>query len=189
MGTSGWPSGQGEMALRIGTYNWTATPLGPTVAWPQNLKAAVELMLASAFPMSILWGQEAIILYNDAKARLLGKFHPAALGQSAFEALLVIPHGLEPVIHRVMSGESVVFGEQRYVVQGKSGEREMWVDHLASPMRSETGAIAGLWMVLIDVTTRIQAERQRQDAEDARRQSEARQAFLLRISDEMREIA
>jgi PAS domain S-box-containing protein len=189
MGTSRWPSGQGEMAEHIGAYNWAETPLGPTASWPQCLKAAVELMLASAFPTSILWGQEAIILYNDAKARLLGKFHPAALGQSAFEALLVIPHGLEPVIRRVMSGESVVFGEQRYVIQEPCGEREIWVDHLASPMRTETGAIAGLWMVLIDVTTRVQAERLRQDAEDARRQSEARQAFLLRLSDETRAIA
>jgi PAS domain S-box-containing protein len=189
MGTSGWPSGEGEMAGRIGAHNWAATPLGPTQSWPQCLKTAVELMLASAFPTSILWGQEAIILYNDAKARILGKFHPAALGQSAFGALLAIPHGLEPVIRRVMNGESVTFGEQRYVVHEPCGEREIWVDRLVSPMRNETGAIAGLWMVLVDVTTRIQAERQRKDAEDARRQSEARQAFLLRLGDEMRAIA
>lgn len=189
MGTSSWPYGQGELARHIGTYNWAATPLGPILSWPQNLKTAVELMLASAFPTSILWGQEAIILYNDAKARMLGKFHPAALGQSAFEALLTIPHGLEPVIRRVMNGESVTLGEQRYVIHEPCGEREIWVDHLASPMRNETGAIAGLWMVLVDVTARIQAERQRRDAEDALRQSEARQAFLLRLSDELRAIA
>jgi PAS domain S-box-containing protein len=177
------------MAERIGAYNWAETPLGPTPSWPECLKAAVELMLASAFPTSILWGQEAIMLYNDAVARLLGKFHPAAFGQSAFEASIVTPHGLEPVIRRVMNGESVAFGEQRYVIHAPCGEREIWVDHLASPMRNETGAIAGLWMVLVDVTTRIQAERQRKDAEDARRQSEARQAFLLRLSDETRAIA
>jgi len=177
------------MAGRIATYNWAASPLGPTQSWPQSLKTAVELMLASGFPTSIQWGPKAILLYNDAEARILGGLHPTALGQTAFDALPVIQNGLTGVIHRVMNGESVAFGEQRYVVNGEAGETEIWADHLASPMRDETGAIAGVWVVLIDVTARIQAERQRKAAQDALRQSEARQAFLLRLSDEMRAIA
>jgi PAS domain S-box-containing protein len=177
------------MAERICTYNWAATPLGPILSWPQCLKTAVELMLASGFPTSIHWGQEAILLYNDAKARILGGFHPAALGQPTFDALPSARPGLEPVIRRVMGGESVVYADQRYFVQEKGSEKEIWVDHLASPMRDETGAIAGQWMVLIDVTARIEAERQRRQAEDALRKSEGRQAFLLGLSDALRAIA
>jgi PAS domain S-box-containing protein len=189
MGTTAWPFGQGEMAERICTYNWAATPLGPIPSWPQCLKSAVDLMLASGFPTTIFWGQDAILLYNDAKAHILGAFHPAALGQSAFMALPVTRHGLEAVIRRVMGGASVVHGEQCYFIQEKGGERETWVDHLASPIRDETGAVAGLWMVLIDVTARVHAERQRRQADDALRESEARQAFLLRLSDALRAIA
>jgi PAS domain S-box-containing protein len=188
MGTKTWPFGQGEMAERICTYDWAATPLGPILSWPQCLKTAVELMLASGFPTAIHWGRDAILLYNDAKAPLLGGFHPAALGQSAFDTLPKIRPGLEPVIRRVMGGESVVYGEQPYVIQEKGNEKEIWVDHLASPMCDETGVIAGLWMVLIDVTTRVQAERQRRHAEEALRGSEVREAFLLRLSDAMRAI-
>jgi PAS domain S-box-containing protein len=180
MGTRAWPSGQGEMAERICTYNWAATPLGPIPSWPQCLKTAVELMLASGFPTSIQWGQDAILLYNDAKARMLGHHHPASLGQPG-------PH--ESVFRRVMAGESVVFGDQRYVVQDKGDEKEIWVDHLASPIRDETGHIGGVWTVLINVTARVQAERQHRQAEDALRKSEARQAFLLRLSDALRSIA
>jgi PAS domain S-box-containing protein len=180
MGTRAWPSGQGEMAERICTYNWAATPLGPVPSWPQCLKTAVELMLASGFPTSIHWGQEAILLYNDAKACMLGQQHPAALGQRGSR---------ESVFHRVMGGESVVFGDQRYVVQERGDEKEIWVDHLASPIRDEGGAVGGVWTVLIDVTARVQAERQHRQAEDALRKSEARQAFLLRLSDALRAIA
>jgi PAS domain S-box-containing protein len=188
MGTTAWPCGQGEMAERICAYDWASTPLGPIRSWPQCLRAAVELMLASGFPTSIHWGQEAILLYNDAKARVLD-LHPSALGQPTFKALPEMRHSLEPVVRRVMGGESVVHGEQRYFVGEKGGERQIWVDHLASPMRDDTGAVAGLWMVLIDATARIHAEQQRLQAEDALRNSEARQAFLLRLSDTLRAIA
>jgi PAS domain S-box-containing protein len=189
MGSTAWPSGQGEMAERICTYDWAATPLGPIPSWPQSLKTAVELMLASGFPTSIQWGRDAIFLYNDAKARILGEHHPAALGQPVFEAHPATHPGLEQVFRRVMDGESVTLGEQRYCVSDRNGKREIWVDHLASPMRDETGTIAGLWMVLIDVTARIQAERQRRQAEEALRKSEARQAFLLHLSDAVRAVA
>jgi PAS domain S-box-containing protein len=189
MGATAWPCGQGEMAERICIYDWATTPLGPIRSWPQCLRAAVELMLASGFPTSIQWGPDAILLYNDAKARILGQCHPAALGQPVFDALSAIWRRHEPVFRRVMSGESAIFGEQRYVIQDTRGEREIWADHLASPIRDDTGAIVGLWTVLIDVTARIQAERQRQQAEDALRRSEIRQAFLLRLSDAVRAIA
>jgi PAS domain S-box-containing protein len=188
MDPAAWPFGQGEMAERISTHDWAATPLGPIPSWPQCLKTSVELMLASGFPASIQWGPEAIFLYNDAKAHILGRRHPAALGHPALEALPETWPSREPVIRRVMGGESVIFGEQRYVIQEKGDEREIWVDHLASPIRDETGTIAGVWMVLIDVTARIRAERERKEAEDALRQNEARQTFLLWLSDEFRAI-
>jgi PAS domain S-box-containing protein len=188
MHATAWPSGQGEMAGRIRTHDWAATPLGPIASWPQCLKSAVELMLASGFPTSIHWGRDALFLYNDAKARILG-LHPATLGQPTFEVLPDMRPGLEPVVRRVMGGESVVHGEQRYLIQEKGSERQVWVDHLASPMRDETGAIAGLWMVLIDATARVRAEWKRRQAEDALRSSETRQAFLLHLSDALRAIA
>jgi PAS domain S-box-containing protein len=189
MDTAAWPCGRGEMAERIRSYNWASTPLGPILSWPQSLKTAVELMLASGFPASIQWGREAILLYNDAKARVLGGLHPAALGQPFFEALPVSWPSWEPILRRVMTGESVTLGEQRYLINEDGGAREIWIDHAASPIRDETGAVVGLWVVFIDITARVHAERQRKEAEDALRESEARQALLLKLSDELRVLA
>lgn len=177
------------MAERISAFNWVATPLGPISSWPRCLKSAVDLMLASRFPMSIHWGRQGIFLYNDAEARILGRFHPAALGQPACEALPLNWHATEAVFNSVMSGESAVFSEKHWVVQENGGEREIWIDHLASPIRDEDGAIAGVWTVLVDATARIEAERQRKEAEDALQESEARQAFLLLFNDKLRDIA
>src|SRR5260370_5281305 len=93
----------------------------------------------------------------------------------------------EPVLRRVLTGESVVFGEQRRLIHEDGVEREIWVDRAASPIRDETGAVVGLWEVFIDITA--YAERQRKLAEDTRRETEAREAFLLRLSDELRALA
>ena len=90
----------------------------------------------------------------------------------------------EPVLRRVLTGESVVFGEQRRFIHEDGVEREIWVDRAASPIRDETGAVVGLWEVFIDITA--YAERQRKLAEDMLRETEAREAFLLRLSDELR---
>ena len=188
MNPTAWPFGQGDMAERITTHDWAATPLGPIPSWPQCLKTSVELMLASGFPASIQWGPAAIFLYNDARARILGRCHPAALGRPASEAFAETWPGREPLIRRAMAGESVILGEQRHIIQEEGGEKEIWADHLASPIRNEMGAISGVWTVLIDVTARVQAERQRKEAEDALRRNEARQTFLLWLSDEFRAI-
>jgi PAS domain S-box-containing protein len=185
METAVWPYGQGEMAERIRTFNWESTPLGPILSWPQSLKTAVEVMLGTGFPASMQWGKDAILLYNDANARILGKLHPAALGRPIFEALPARRPSWEPVLRRVLAGESVVFGEQRRLVNNEDGvEGEIWVDRAASPIRDETGAVVGLWEVFIDITA--YAERQRKLTEDRRRETQAREAFLLRLSDALR---
>jgi PAS domain S-box-containing protein len=187
METAAWPYGRGEMAERIRTYDWASTPLGPISSWPQSLKTAVEVMLASGFPASMQWGREGILLYNDANARILGGLHPAALGRPIFEALPARRPSWEPVLGRVMTGESVVFGEQHLLNNEDGVVKKVWVDRAASPIRDETGAVVGLWEVSIDITA--YAERQRKLAEEAQRESEARESFLLRLSDELRLLA
>jgi PAS domain S-box-containing protein len=187
MDTAAWPYGRGEMAERIRTFDWASTPLGPILSWPQSLKTAVEVMLASGFPAAMQWGREAILLYNDANARILGPLHPAALGRPIFEALPTRRASWEPVLRRVMTGESVAFGEQRLLINENGSERKIWVDRAASPIRDETGAVVGLWEVFIDITA--YAERQRREIEDTLHESEARQAFLLRLSDALRALA
>jgi PAS domain S-box-containing protein len=184
MNTAAWPYGRGEMAERIRTFDWASTPLGSILSWPQSLKTAVEVMLASGFPAAMQWGPEAILLYNDANAHILGALHPAALGRPVFDALPARRASWEPVLHRVMTGESVVFAEQRLFINEDGVERKIWVDRAASPIRDETGAVVGLWEVFINITA--YAERQRKLAEEARRESEERHAFLLRLSDALR---
>ena len=55
--------------------------------WPEALKAAVSICLNSRFPISLWWGPELIMFYNDAWPPILGKTkHPAGLGRPGFES-------------------------------------------------------------------------------------------------------
>ncbi len=49
-------AGPGEMRARCRALDWPATPLGPVEGWPQSLRTAVALCLASGFPMLVMWG-------------------------------------------------------------------------------------------------------------------------------------
>ncbi len=69
-------SGGGEMGERVRAANWELTALGPTRLWPQPLRSFVGLMLNSAQPMFMAWGQQRIWLYNDAFIPILGRKHP-----------------------------------------------------------------------------------------------------------------
>lgn len=75
-----WPLGDSEMARLIREFDWSSTPLGATESWPQSLKSVVDVMLGSAGIMSLVWGGEAIHIYNDA-------FADKDLGESGAEII------------------------------------------------------------------------------------------------------
>jgi PAS domain-containing protein len=70
-----------DMLARVHDFDWDATPLGPRRTWSSSLAWSVDLILASGFPMSVRWGPDLIMIYNDAYASLLGDRHPRALGR------------------------------------------------------------------------------------------------------------
>ncbi len=102
-------SGDSVMAAQMRSHDWQHSPLGAPDTWPPSLRTAVDMMLHSAFPMSVAWGPQHIILYNDAYIPILGERHAGALGQS-FAALWpeVWPE-LQPQVKLVMAGKPVFF--------------------------------------------------------------------------------
>src|ERR1043165_6290157 len=78
-------AGGGELGALMRTYDWASTPVGDVDAWPQSLRTAVSMLLASGYPMLIVWGADYVQFYNDAYAPVLGGKHPGALGQTTPE--------------------------------------------------------------------------------------------------------
>lgn len=67
--------------------------------------------------------------------------------------------------------------------------QDAWWNVHYLPVRDESGAIAGVFCTVIESTPGVQAKRERECAEAALRDSEERQAFLLKLSDALRPLA
>src|SRR3546814_3788176 len=83
VGAEFWPHSHSEMSERIRRHDWGATALGTPDAWPASLRLLLDTILEAPLPMCILWGDQALQLYNDAHAALIGDRHPDELGQPA----------------------------------------------------------------------------------------------------------
>jgi hypothetical protein len=78
-------SGGGDLGARIAGFDWSTTPLGPIETWPQSLKTATSLILRSPVPLVMLWGEDGIMIYNDAYSVFAGQRHPQLLGSKVRE--------------------------------------------------------------------------------------------------------
>ena len=153
------------MAQRIRTHDWGATPLGPQETWPQSLKSAVEICLASGFPNFIFWGPELIMLYNDAGSALLPDGQPEAFAMPCRQHFADDWPLLEPHVQRVLgTGDPVVGDDIPYAYQGDASKtRWFTVDFRA--LHDESGAIAGVLLTSFETTAKMAAEAARRESE------------------------
>ncbi|MEE1925348.1 PAS domain-containing protein [Pseudomonas sp. 148P] len=187
MANSKWPLAQGRMADLIREHDWATTALGPIEHWPQSRKIAIELMLSSGHAMQIVWGPEQVMLYNDAYAPMLGQRHPQALGARFCEAWPEIWDDIAPLVDQVYAGETIRFEELPLVMTRRGFPEDTWWSFSYSPLRDESGAVAGLLNVTLEATGRVRAERAERERDEAHarlQHNEARlQALVAASSD------
>jgi len=70
----------GETGGLIAAYDWSGTSIGPVTSWPQSLRTTLGLLLRSPVPIVMPWGEDGIMLYNDAYSGFAGGRHPQLLG-------------------------------------------------------------------------------------------------------------
>ena len=167
-------AGDGEMRARCRAFDWAATRLGPAERWPQSLRTAAGMVLASAFPGIVLWGPDLVQLYNDGYVPILGVKHPRALGLPTRECWPEAWELNEPIYARVLAGETVSFEDQRYRLMRRgpgAPPDEVYITVSYSPIPDESGAAGGVLVTMIDTTAQA-AELEETTRE--LRQSEAR---------------
>jgi PAS domain S-box-containing protein len=148
----------GEMGARMRAHDWSRSPLGPLEAWPAPLRMAVSLMLNSAFPMFIAWGQELGFIYNDAYAEILGNKHPAALG-CPFEVIWSeIWPDINPLIQRAMAGEATFSADLPLRMMRRGQYEDTWFTFSYSPVREEDGCVAGMFCCCVETTAGVRSQ-------------------------------
>ena len=97
-------AGGGEAARIIASRDWSATSLGPVETWPQSLKTTCSLILRSPLPIVTLWGEDGIMIYNDAYSVFSGGRHPQIFGVKVREAWPEVADFNDNVMKVVLAG-------------------------------------------------------------------------------------
>ena len=150
--------GGGAMAEEIRAFDWAATPLGPMEDWPVSLKTAVGMMLASRFPKCLVWGAELVTLYNDAFRPILGD-KPEALGRPFSDVWAEVWDEIGPIAARAFAGEATFVEDLPLEIERYGRPERAWFTFCYSPVRDETGRIAGMIDTVIETTGKVEAER------------------------------
>lgn len=160
---STWASAAGEMAARVRAHDWSGTPLGPLERWPQSLRTVVDLLLANGFPMAALWGPQLVQIYNDGYRMLMAGKHPAGLGQPTRDCWPEAWHIDGPIYQQVLAGGTLTFEDKLYRITRRGFPEEAWFTLSYSPLRDESGSVAGVLVTAFETTARPLAERTRED--------------------------
>ena len=149
-----------EMRRRIASLDWSGTPVGRMEDWPQSLRSTVKTLLASRYPMVLVWGPELIQFYNDAYSAVIGDKHPAALGIDIRITLAEAWDTLGPMVREVMRTGVANWTPALLLLLERSGYREesyFSVSHGA--VEDDEGRIAGMLGVCSEVTQQVLGER------------------------------
>ncbi len=156
-------TGGGEMAAMIRARDWSHSPLGPITGWPQSLRSILSLMLASEFAMCLAWGPELTFFYNDHYARILHDKHPLALGREFEQVWADVWSDISPLVDKALAGEASYFENLPLVTDRKGYDEHTWFTFSYSPVRDESGAVAGMFCSTYESTERVLTERALRD--------------------------
>ncbi|MDU9393762.1 ATP-binding protein [Pseudomonas sp. zfem002] len=147
------------MSEAVRQFDWSRTSLGPLHRWPSSLRIAVDLMLSSRFPSCLVWGSDMVTLHNDAFVPILGT-KPSPLGRPFHEVWSDVWGELGALVFRVMEGEAV-FLENFPLITSRNGVLEqVYFTFSFSPVRDESGRVAGFLDTLLETTSNVESERQ-----------------------------
>ncbi len=160
-------------------HDWSHSPLGPPASWPQSLRSVVGLLLQSQFPMFVAWGKELGFLYNDPYAEVLGSKHPQSLGSRFYDIWSEIWPDISPLIEAAMAGRATYRENLPLLMNRRGYDEQTWFTFSYSPVRDESGAVAGMFCVCTETTELMLAERARGEAHASVVRSEQRLRALV----------
>ncbi|GAA0448491.1 MULTISPECIES: PAS domain-containing protein [Sphingomonas] len=147
------------MAARIRGKDWSSTVLGPRPQWPLELTTTLGLILDSAFPQSLLWGDDFVTFFNDAYTVILGK-KPDALGRPYREIWAEAWDEVSGIVNAAMRGEASFHENLPLELDRGSGPQKGWWTFSVSPVRYANDEVGGVLVTAWETTKLVLAERE-----------------------------
>ncbi len=173
------------MGHLIRTYNWIQTPLGQPHSWPQSLQTTLGILLHSAVPMTLFWGDDLFCFYNDAFRNSLGVVgeYPG-LGTQWQEGRHDSWPFTKPLLEQVMTSGEPVFSDDQLgpIRPNEQLENQYWAFSY-SPVFGDNNQICGVFVTCSEKMEKTETNYLLQlDTEQALTESEQRfQAAIVAI--------
>jgi signal transduction histidine kinase len=152
-------AGGGDVGALMRAHDWADSPLGPPESWPPSLRTVVGLLLQSRFPMFVAWGADLGFLYNDPYSEILGAKHPRALGRRFYDIWSEIWADISPLIDAAMAGQATYREDLPLLMNRKGYDEQTWFTFSYSPVRDESGQVAGMFCACTETTQKVLALR------------------------------
>ncbi|NTV10929.1 MAG: hybrid sensor histidine kinase/response regulator, partial [Zoogloea sp.] len=153
-----WLAGS-EMGRLIRSVDWSKTPLGALKSWPQSLRTTISLCLSSNFPIALAWGTHRTQIYNDGYWPICADKHPHSMGQDFKECWASAWPVIGGAFEQATSGRAAFLVNQRMFLERSGYLEETFFTFSFSPIRDESGQVAGLFHPVTELTQQSLGER------------------------------
>jgi PAS domain S-box-containing protein len=123
------------------------------------------MLLLSPVPIVLLWGEDGIMIYNDAYSVFAGSRHPELLGSRVREGWNEIADFNDNVMLVGLSGKTLSYRDQELTLQRHGRPEPVWMNLEYSPVLDEAGRPAGVMAIVTETTDRVLAERRVKESE------------------------
>jgi two-component sensor histidine kinase len=153
------------MGELIRGYDWSRTSIGPIDQWPQTLRTVTDMLLLSPVPIVLLWGEDGVMIYNDAYSVFAGSKHPQLLGSAVRQGWPEVADFNDNVMRVGLSGRTLSYQDHQLWLDRRGKLEPAWMNLDYSPVLDEDGAPVGVIAIVVETTDRILAERRLAESE------------------------
>ena len=172
-------TGGGEVSRIIREFNWAATPIGAAEHWPAPMKATISLILGTPVPIVTLWGEDGVMIYNDAYSGFAGGRHPELFGSKVREGWPEVADFNDNVMKVGLFGGTLAYQDQELTLFRNGAAEQVWMNLDYSPIRGSDGEPIGVMAVVVETTAKVRAEQDlRSERESLRRLFQQAPGFI-----------
>ncbi len=135
--------------------------------------------------MFVAWGPDLGFLYNDPYAEILGAKHPRALGRRFYDISSKIWSDISPLIDAAMAGHATYHEDLPLLMNRKGYDEQTWFTFSYSPVRDDSGKVAGIFCACFETTQKVLVERAMRESE--RRLRELNETLECRVTEAIAE--
>jgi PAS domain S-box-containing protein len=150
----------GEAAELVRNIDWAKTSLGPVETWSSTIKTTVALIMRSPVAIVTLWGDDGIMIYNDAYSLFAGERHPKLFGSKVREGWPEIADFNDNVMKVGLSGRTLSYKDQELTLHRYGRPEQVWMNLDYSPLVSDAGDYVGVISIVNETSERVKAVRE-----------------------------